>query len=210
MAGILKRDTPDPEGGCVDRDDNGEPTGILRENAKYLINDILPETTREAEISARVELSRILCWRRVSPTVTDMGLLDNNDGYLLYSGRQARLCAEESASICGTSSKDDRLLPFRQNVFKGINRSVAGLEADGDSSVSGRTAWMNELYLWGDDNAAFLACVDEEDRQCDPALSKKPLPAFHSFYGWTRPSTGLLAVFTESENWLGGDVPYLS
>ncbi|WP_202709206.1 amidohydrolase [Sporosalibacterium faouarense] len=42
LAGIDK-DTEDPKGGRIDRDPNtGEPTGILRENALYLVYDKIP------------------------------------------------------------------------------------------------------------------------------------------------------------------------
>jgi predicted amidohydrolase YtcJ len=36
--------TPDPEGGQIDRDANGVPTGILRESAVKLINPLMIET----------------------------------------------------------------------------------------------------------------------------------------------------------------------
>ena len=35
-AGIT-RDTPDPEGGTIDRDEHGEPTGVLREAAQNMV-----------------------------------------------------------------------------------------------------------------------------------------------------------------------------
>jgi predicted amidohydrolase YtcJ len=45
LAGIT-RDTPDPEGGQIDRDTSGEPTGLLRETAMRLVQDRIPRTTR--------------------------------------------------------------------------------------------------------------------------------------------------------------------
>jgi len=41
LAGITK-DTPNPDGGVIVRDDKGEPTGVLLENATYLVRKILP------------------------------------------------------------------------------------------------------------------------------------------------------------------------
>lgn len=41
LAGITK-DTPDPDGGAIDRDANGEPTGVLRENAIELVSAVQP------------------------------------------------------------------------------------------------------------------------------------------------------------------------
>lgn len=41
MAGITKN-TPDPEDGRIERDQNGEPTGILRESAMTLVDELMP------------------------------------------------------------------------------------------------------------------------------------------------------------------------
>ncbi|WP_195759990.1 amidohydrolase [Paracoccus sp. S-4012] len=40
-AGIT-RDTPNPEGGIIVRDEQGEPTGVLLESATYLVREVLP------------------------------------------------------------------------------------------------------------------------------------------------------------------------
>jgi predicted amidohydrolase YtcJ len=47
MAGI-DRDREDPYGGRIVRDENGEPTGILQETAKKIVEDILPGETPES------------------------------------------------------------------------------------------------------------------------------------------------------------------
>ena len=44
LAGIDK-DTPDPEGGIVDRDGSGQPTGVFKESAQDLIKRVLPPFT---------------------------------------------------------------------------------------------------------------------------------------------------------------------
>lgn len=47
MAGINK-DAPDPQGGEIDRDAEGLPTGLLYENAVSLVRDLIPEYSIEA------------------------------------------------------------------------------------------------------------------------------------------------------------------
>jgi predicted amidohydrolase YtcJ len=51
VAGIT-RDTPDPEGGIIERDANGEPTGILRESAAFMVSAAVPPATIERQIEA--------------------------------------------------------------------------------------------------------------------------------------------------------------
>ncbi len=46
LAGITAA-TPDPEGGVIDRDAHGEPTGVLRETAMRPVRDAIPETTAD-------------------------------------------------------------------------------------------------------------------------------------------------------------------
>ena len=50
LAGIT-RDTPDPPGGQIVRDARGEPTGIVKDNAKDLVDRVIPTRT-DAEIDA--------------------------------------------------------------------------------------------------------------------------------------------------------------
>jgi predicted amidohydrolase YtcJ len=49
----LTSDTPDPPGGRIVRDDSGEPTGILVDNAMELVAKVIPELDRE-ELEARL------------------------------------------------------------------------------------------------------------------------------------------------------------
>jgi len=51
QAGI-DRNTPDPVGGIIERDEQGEPTGLLRENATSLVESILPPDSLAARRSA--------------------------------------------------------------------------------------------------------------------------------------------------------------
>ena len=54
-AGISGSTTP-PEGGAIDLDEHGEPTGILRETAKELVSKVIPPPTR-AERRRGLELA---------------------------------------------------------------------------------------------------------------------------------------------------------
>ncbi|MCO5176757.1 MAG: amidohydrolase [Thermomicrobiales bacterium] len=46
LAGIT-RDTPNPQGGEIDHDEQGEPTGVLRETAQQLVRSLVPPPTKD-------------------------------------------------------------------------------------------------------------------------------------------------------------------
>lgn len=51
MAGI-DRDTPNPIGGKIDKDENGEPNGVLIDKASLLVETIIPKKSRSEEKQA--------------------------------------------------------------------------------------------------------------------------------------------------------------
>ena len=51
LAGIT-RETPDPQGGHIVRDEHGEPTGLLQETAQELVRRVIPAPTLEEMVEA--------------------------------------------------------------------------------------------------------------------------------------------------------------
>ena len=51
----IDADTQDPQGGFIERDDNGEPTGLLVDMAMNLIADLIPKVTRANDKEAFLE-----------------------------------------------------------------------------------------------------------------------------------------------------------
>lgn len=57
-AAKITRETPDPEGGIIVRDAQGEPTGVLKESAQRLIDPIIPKPSRsESLLSLRAGIA---------------------------------------------------------------------------------------------------------------------------------------------------------
>ncbi len=52
LAGIGK-DTPDPERGKIDRDEQGRPTGVLRAGARVLLQDAMPQQEETQQVKSR-------------------------------------------------------------------------------------------------------------------------------------------------------------
>jgi predicted amidohydrolase YtcJ len=49
----IDRNTPDPEGGLIIRDAQGEPTGLLKDKARDLLNDVIPVSS-DADVDAAI------------------------------------------------------------------------------------------------------------------------------------------------------------
>ncbi|CAN5863125.1 amidohydrolase [soil metagenome] len=57
LAGITN-ETPDPSGGLIEKDLQGQPTGILKDNAMGLVARVLPTPTKDDAVNAIDHLSR--------------------------------------------------------------------------------------------------------------------------------------------------------
>lgn len=162
LAGITK-DTPDPPGGQIDRDENGEPTGILRENARNLVAEILPKDSREAEVAKLVDLGEILLSQGIV-AITDMGCVDATDYYDYYTEAAAK-GLKQTVGIYYmwdlVSEKGD----FTWNEARADRSNqiqINGLKLLADGSVSGHTAWMSKPYKGTKDDYGISVCSDEE------------------------------------------------
>lgn len=161
LMGITKK-TPDPQGGEIDRDENGEPTGVLRENARTLVMPLLPVVTKEKKIEQLVDLGKLLASQGVTG-MSDMGCLGGGDVYGIYSaaaekGLRQRVgiyymwdyyCNDSNFTIPAEQMDGDRQI------------HTAGLKTIGDGSFSGRTAWVSEPYYGSTDEYGMPVCSDE-------------------------------------------------
>jgi predicted amidohydrolase YtcJ len=78
LAGIT-RATQNPQGGIIERDARGEPTGVLRESASRLVGAVIPLATEEEKRRALIlSTSQMLSFGITS--FTDAGVTDENAG----------------------------------------------------------------------------------------------------------------------------------
>ena len=146
VAGMTK-DTPDPVGGKIGRDEHGEPNGIMYETAKEMVSAFKPKQTLEMLVSNVKDLGDILVSQGVT-TCADMGEF----GYCDYEDIFERAVVEgfKNKVACYYMWDDIKdkpwftITPEQMSPNKQIR--IVGVKLVGDGSVSGRTAWCDKPY----------------------------------------------------------------
>lgn len=166
LAGIT-RDTAPPVGGVIDKDGNGEPTGVLRETAMRLVQRLVPPYTNE-EISAAIDDAVRIAWSKGMTSVTEPGIDLRTFGLYADKARNGVLGVRVSALLSAFGGPDalrEVLAQYRApaGVDPRILRAI-GIKIGADGIPRFRTAWMNKPYLDGTRGAMTIpgATVDEQ------------------------------------------------
>ncbi|EAQ96535.2 putative metal-dependent hydrolase with the TIM-barrel fold protein [Congregibacter litoralis KT71] len=160
LAGITA-DTPDPAGGQIVRDDAGEPTGILIDNAMRLIAEALPEATVE---SKKRDLSRAM---RYLVSLGMTGAHDAGSTALEVDAYDALLKdGEFPMRIYSMLRMADPLI--EKKWLEGPRKSTGGLfelrsvKISADGALGSRGAALFEDYSDDPGNKGLLLLSDEE------------------------------------------------
>jgi predicted amidohydrolase YtcJ len=154
LAGITS-DTTDPDGGTIDRDEHGEPTGVVREAAQTLVRNQMPEPTLEQCKAALIAAGQDF----LSHGVTSVAEAGIHDSTLMRAYGELRNAGE---------------LPVRSYLMMMIDETLDQLISLGiatgfgdawlrigpakfflDGSIGGRTARMRQPYLGETDNVGL-------------------------------------------------------
>ena len=154
LAGIT-RDTPDPEGGLIDRDEHGEPTGVLRESAQTMVRNVMPPPTLEQAKAALLAAGQNFLAQGVT-SWAEAGVRDDihmrayvdlaNDGTLPVRSYLMMMIDETL----------DKLIDLGITTGFGdewLRIGPAKLFLDG--SIGGRTARMSQPYEGETDNVGL-------------------------------------------------------
>ncbi len=157
----IDRNTPDPKGGQIERDENGKPTGLLKENAVELVTKLIPNNFTAIDNQEGVKLISGMMSKSGITSVTDaMGEPDD-----LIAYRNAFAAGELSTRIycMMTYHHIDKLI--EQGVKTGDGDAwvgVGGMKLTCDGSISERTARLSEPYV-GRPNDYGIIVMDEDE-----------------------------------------------
>ena len=143
MAGITK-DTESPDGGLIVKDPvTGEPTGVLKDNAMYFINKIIPDPTEEENyeaLLAAIEETKKLGITSVQDITYDAALT---------AFQRARQEGKLTCRIYTRWPISDYKDHVNKNIKVGYGNEylrMGSLKAFADGSLGSSTAWFFERY----------------------------------------------------------------
>ncbi|MBC8376682.1 MAG: amidohydrolase [FCB group bacterium] len=159
LAGI-NSETADPQGGLVDRDEQGEPTGILRESAIDLVLQHMPEET-ELELLKNLETSQNYLLERGVTSVGDMIYDMNHFRFLQDMARQGKLKVRVTAYTPILKWPEMKTL-LQDGIYEDEYFQYKGLKGFSDGSLGSHTALMLDPYDDSPDSAGIYE-VDWKD-----------------------------------------------
>ncbi|MDR1655093.1 MAG: amidohydrolase [Treponema sp.] len=173
MAGLSEK-APVVEGGTIETDQNGRPTGILRENANAIIRTSMPPMTGSEMADNFTQAMR----RALSLGITALGSYDINGpdideilGVLqeLYRGDGPRIRLTMQCGISGREKFLDEFINRGLVTGKVLQEDETGgpmlrmgpLKLFIDGTLGGQTAWMRKPYHDKPETSGFAVLEKE-------------------------------------------------
>ena len=156
----IDENTPDPEGGAIARDSDGQPTGILLEpSAMNLVSKRIPALTIDQLAD------RMLMAQKLALSLGMTGIHDFDDQDCLSALQVLRERSELGLRVVKNVNKKylDSLLDMGLRAGFGDDWiRIGGLKLFADGAIGPRTAYMIEPYDGEPDNYG-IAVIDKEE-----------------------------------------------
>ncbi|MCA9287193.1 MAG: amidohydrolase family protein [Phycisphaerales bacterium] len=158
LAEITRDSPPDPPGGVIDRDADGNPTGILRESAVQLVARLIPGQN----IDRKVEALRAASAEAAAHGITAVGDIPGLSDLPAYE----RLAGDPALStrfFLYPTADDWRAAAMGVQWFEGRANwvQVNGFKAYLDGTLGSRTAYMSEPFLPARDGSTTRGLLRE-------------------------------------------------
>jgi predicted amidohydrolase YtcJ len=154
VAGVT-RDTPDPPGGTIVKDEDGNPTGLLRENADALVYSVMeaerdarPESEKWQEFARVVELAGAEALANGVTSFHDAGADFATIGGYKRLADEGRLPVRLYVMVRFESNDvmRQRLPSYRMVGYGGDHLTVRSIKRQIDGALGSHGAWLLEPY----------------------------------------------------------------
>ena len=169
LAGISS-ESKDPHGGRIEKDKNGEPTGMLIDKATSLVEKLIPKTTKQEDkrdLKAGIDSNVSLGWTQVQiagGTFSDIEILEEikKEGNLLQRVYFAVSAGEPAETLLRLGPKLDP-----ENML-----TVRGIKLYADGALGSRGAALLEKYDDQDTTGLLIFTKEETLPVLEEALKK--------------------------------------
>ena len=169
LAGISS-ESNDPHGGRIEKDKNGEPTGMLIDRATSLVEKLIPKTTKledKRDLKAGIDSNVSLGWTQVQiagGTFSDIEILEEikKEGNLLQRVYFAVSSGEPAETLLRLGPKLDP-----ENML-----TVRGIKLYADGALGSRGAALLEKYDDQDTTGLLIFTKEETLPVLEEALKK--------------------------------------
>ncbi|PSL43627.1 hypothetical protein B0H94_110103 [Salsuginibacillus halophilus] len=145
LAGITK-DTKDPEGGRIERDAHGEPTGYLHETAQDLVRAVIPEKS-EAFLRQALEtaVDHMHAYGLTGGHTEDLSYYN---GYTSTTGLFHEVLRQPGRKLRTHLLVHEHVLDdfLSASVEQTALMTFGAVKIFADGALGGRTAWLSEPY----------------------------------------------------------------
>lgn len=166
LAGV-DESTKVPEGGLIEKKD-GALTGMVAENAQELLRAAIPSPTTEQMIEAIEAAGNLLLSYGITSVMdAAVGQVAGFDEIRAYNlaRLQKRLPVRSWLVLLGDPGRSIVEQCYETGLVSGVGDDMVTIGAVKiflDGSAGGRTAWMSEPYLGGDNTLGVQILSDEE------------------------------------------------
>ncbi len=166
----IDADTQDPQGGFIERDDNGEPTGLLVDMAMNLIADLIPKVTRANDKEAFLEGIK----RNVSLGWTEIHVPGGTfeDIAILNEIKSQNDLLQRIYFMVSDGKPADRLLENGPIIDPEYFLTIRAIKMYADGALGSRGAALLENYSDYDGKGVFIFLEEDTKPRLAKALIK--------------------------------------
>lgn len=159
LAGI-NANTPSPAGGEIVKDENGLPTGLLIDNASYLVAKVLPEPTKESLLE-RLNLASEHLLSLGITSAHDAGISQQVKSLYVEQANNNRLKFRIYAMLSATDPNIESMLEEGHFSDSQGFLSIRSVKAYGDGALGSRGAALLAPYSDDPHNSGLLVTPEE-------------------------------------------------